>query len=90
MMMIKSRTVAAVMLFTATASAFTTIIPPKPIGSTTTVLNMKFMKDLGFEKPSWLPDFGAKKEEEETKEGQSSSPTAEATDKEEAEAVKEE
>ena len=25
---------------------------------------MKFLKDLGFEKPSWLPDFGGKKEGE--------------------------
>ena len=24
---------------------------------------MKFMKDLGFEKPSWLPDFGGAKKE---------------------------
>lgn len=25
-------------------------------------LNMKFLKDLGFEKPDWLPDFGKKEE----------------------------
>jgi hypothetical protein len=24
---------------------------------------MKFMKDLGFEKPSWLPNFGGDKKE---------------------------
>lgn len=27
-------------------------------------LRMKFLKDLGFEKPSWLPDFGGEKKEE--------------------------
>ena len=30
-----------------------------------TVLHFKFLKDLGLEKPSWLPDFGGSKEEEE-------------------------
>ena len=34
----------------------------------TTSLGPGFLKDLGFEKPSWLPDFGGgdKKKEEET------------------------
>ena len=31
----------------------------------TTARPMKFLKDLGFEKPSWLPDFGGDKEEKE-------------------------
>ena len=29
-----------------------------------TVMHFKFLKELGLEKPSWLPDFGGKKEEE--------------------------
>jgi len=29
-----------------------------------TAIGPGFLKDLGFEKPSWLPDFGGKKEEE--------------------------
>ena len=29
-----------------------------------TALQFKFLKELGLEKPSWLPDFGGKKEEE--------------------------
>lgn len=32
--------------------------------SGSTKLQFKFLKDLGLEKPSWLPDFGGKKEEE--------------------------
>ena len=28
-----------------------------------TSLGPGFLKDLGFEKPSWLPDFGGKKED---------------------------
>ena len=30
-------------------------------------LNFKFLKDMGLEKPSWLPDFGGKKEESDAK-----------------------
>jgi hypothetical protein len=32
---------------------------------TTSALQFGFLKELGLEKPSWLPDFGGKKEEEE-------------------------
>ena len=41
-----------------------------------TAIGPGFLKDLGFEKPSWLPDFGGgdKKEEE--------APKAEAADEE--------
>jgi hypothetical protein len=31
-----------------------------------TQLQFGFLKELGLEKPSWLPDFGGKKEEEDT------------------------
>jgi len=33
--------------------------------TTRTSLKFKFLKDLGLEKPSWLPDFGGDKKEEE-------------------------
>lgn len=41
----------------------------------TSSLHFGFLKDLGLEKPSWLPDFGSKKSSEE--------PNAEATNTEE-------
>jgi len=31
-------------------------------------LSFGFLKELGLEKPSWLPDFGGKKEEEKPEE----------------------
>lgn len=31
-----------------------------------TALQLKFLKELGLEKPSWLPDFGGEKKDEET------------------------
>jgi hypothetical protein len=38
----------------------------------TTALSFGFLKELGLEKPSWLPDFGSKKEEKPTEESSSS------------------
>lgn len=50
-----------------TSNAFTAVVSPSHRHHTTmtssTTLSMKFMKDLGFEKPSWLPDFGGGKKE---------------------------
>ena len=41
-------------------------VPPKPTFDTPgTVMHFKFLKDMGMEKPSWLPDFGGEKKEEE-------------------------
>lgn len=40
-------------------------VPQKPATATPrTVVHFKFLKDMGLEKPSWLPDFGGGKEEE--------------------------
>ena len=40
-------------------------VPMQPSNkASATVLHFKFLKDLGLEKPSFLPDFGGKKEEE--------------------------
>lgn len=49
----------------------------------TQALSFGFLKDLGLEKPSWLPDFGGKKSEEpvaeeaKTEEEEESSPVEE-------------
>ena len=49
-------------LFLVSVAAF---VPQKPVPSTpATVMHFKFLKEMGLEKPSWLPDFGGKKEEE--------------------------
>mmetsp|Transcript_31588 Transcript_31588/g.65993 ORF Transcript_31588/g.65993 Transcript_31588/m.65993 type:complete len:85 (+) Transcript_31588:135-389(+) len=42
-------------------------LPPhaKQTSLTSSALQFKFLKEMGLEKPSWLPDFGGKKEEEE-------------------------
>ena len=42
-------------------NAFAPIIRPATSAS---ALQLGFLKDLGLEKPSWLPDFGGKKKEE--------------------------
>jgi hypothetical protein len=47
-------------LFATATSAFTVV---RPAAVSTTALQMKFLKDMGFEKPSWLPDFDKKEEE---------------------------
>lgn len=55
---------------------------PAPTGTNNTpktALAFGFLKELGLEKPDWLPDFGGKKEEEPAPE-----PAAEAEDGEEA------
>lgn len=58
-----TRFVAALALVAATTSAFT----PAPLNNNRVVatqLQFGFLKELGLEKPSWLPDFGGEKKEE--------------------------
>jgi len=53
-------------LFIGSANAFVPTTPRQTVISaeqSATSLGPGFLKDLGLEKPSWLPDFGAKKEE---------------------------
>ena len=45
-------------------NAFAPIIRPATSASASSALQLGFLKDLGLEKPSWLPDFGGKKKEE--------------------------
>ena len=54
---------------------------PMNTPSRTTALQFGFLKELGLEKPSWLPDFGSKKDEEEAP-----GPAAVETDEETEEA----
>ena len=51
----------ALSLFVGMSEAFVPMNTP----SRTTALQFGFLKELGLEKPSWLPDFGSKKDEEE-------------------------
>jgi len=46
-------------------SAFTPSSGPRPLVRGGRPLQPGFLKDLGLEKPSWLPDFGGGKKEEE-------------------------
>jgi hypothetical protein len=48
--------------------AFTVHVRTTHLSTKPTALQMKFLKDLGFEKPSWLPNFGGEKKEDEAKE----------------------
>ena len=59
------RTFLAALLLLGMASAFVPQTRGPALVTSSTKLNFKFLKDMGLEKPSWLPDFGGKKEEEE-------------------------
>jgi hypothetical protein len=50
----------ALVASTATGAAF---IPAVSRRASQTTLAFGFLKELGLEKPSWLPDFGGKKDE---------------------------
>ena len=60
------RTVLAVLLLAVAVNGFTPIHKPATSTATSnsnTALSFGFLKELGLEKPSWLPDFGSSKEE---------------------------
>jgi hypothetical protein len=65
--MVSFRTLIATLFLLATANAFFVPATKKcdhvTASSSKTSLAFGFLKDLGIEKPSWLPDFGGKKEE---------------------------
>jgi hypothetical protein len=75
-----SRTVGLLLLLLVVSGAAFSVQPPTALSSPS-ALHMKFLKDLGFEKPSWLPDFGGSKEEK--KEEPAAAPAADATKSEE-------
>lgn len=54
--------VAVLSLFVGMSEAFAPMNTPS---RTATSLQFGFLKELGLEKPGWLPDFGSKKDEEE-------------------------
>ena len=51
-------------LFAVSMLAGTQAFAPLKTPSRSTALQFGFLKELGLEKPSWLPDFGGSKEEE--------------------------
>ena len=56
------RTLFVTLLVVANAMAFAPMQPVKKYSAT--ALEFGFLKDLGLEKPDWLPDFGGSKEED--------------------------
>ncbi|KAL7556804.1 hypothetical protein ACA910_005240 [Epithemia clementina (nom. ined.)] len=75
-------TVAAFMLVALVAGTAAFIAPTAHRAETTarksTFLQPKFLKDLGFEKPSWLPDFGGGKKGKEEASSEASTDESEA------------
>jgi hypothetical protein len=78
------RTILATFLLLAVANAFAPVSRPA-FAPTKTALEFGFLKDLGIEKPDWLPDFGGKKEDAPAEE-----PATEEGEGEAAEALVEE
>ena len=56
---------ASLILLAGMTDAFAPVNTPSRTASPTS-LQFGFLKELGLEKPSWLPDFGGKKNEEES------------------------
>lgn len=80
-------------LFIGSADAFVPTTPRQTVISaeqSATSLGPGFLKDLGFEKPSWLPDFGAKKDETEEVVAVASGEEVEGTEEDAEEAPAEE
>jgi hypothetical protein len=63
--MMSLRNISAPLLLVAMATAFAPVKnrPAAFAATRTEALQFGFLKDLGLEKPDWLPDFGGKKEE---------------------------
>ena len=78
------RTVIATLFLVATAAnAFAPMSRPVHKTTTTTALEFGFLKELGLEKPSWLPDFGGEKKKSED----AAAPAAEAAETADGEAA---
>ncbi|CAJ1939167.1 unnamed protein product [Cylindrotheca closterium] len=58
-------TLLALFLVLGLSNAFVPANQPRFAARPETNLNFGFLKELGLEKPSWLPDFGGKKTETE-------------------------
>ena len=61
--MISARTLVASLAALAVANAFAPINRPASTMQST-ALEFGFLKDMGLEKPSWLPDFGSEKKDD--------------------------
>ena len=59
------RTLIATLALLATGTAFAPIQQQRSTATkSASALEFGFLKELGLEKPDWLPDFGGKKEED--------------------------
>ena len=72
------RTLVATFLLVAVVNAFAPA--SRPASASKTALQFGFLKELGLEKPDWLPDFGSKKEEEPAAEAPAEEEDAEETE----------
>jgi hypothetical protein len=79
----------AIILVLGLANAF---VPVNRSGFSTAKTNLQFgfLKELGLEKPSWLPDFGGKKDEEPVAAGEETDAEEGAEAEGEGEAAEEE
>ena len=57
------RAILAVLLLAVAVNGFTPAKKHSTASKSNTALSFGFLKELGLEKPSWLPDFGSSKEE---------------------------
>jgi len=73
---------AVLFLFVGLAKAFAPMGAIPSSKTSMTSLQFGFLKELGLEKPSWLPDFGSK-------DGEEDAPAPAATESEESEAESE-
>lgn len=77
------RTIFTPLLLVAMATAFAPVNRPAFAATRTEALQFGFLKELGIEKPDWLPDFGGKKEEEKEPEAEEETAGEEAAPVEE-------
>jgi hypothetical protein len=78
------RVLVSLVFLAVAARGFTPASNFKVSSPSMTALQFGFLKELGLEKPSWLPDFGSKKEEPtaETEGTEDGEPKGEAADEE--------
>ena len=61
--MFSLRILISTLLLVASSRAFVHVGHTRPAFAPSSSLSFGFLKELGLEKPSWLPDFGSKKED---------------------------
>mmetsp|Transcript_15450 Transcript_15450/g.36915 ORF Transcript_15450/g.36915 Transcript_15450/m.36915 type:complete len:97 (-) Transcript_15450:437-727(-) len=78
--------VSLVILAATTCEAFVPTTQRNLVGAekSSTAVGPGFLKDLGFEKPSWLPDFGGEDKKEDSPKAEATDGEADAEDSEES------